>query len=127
MKSGHSRSPNFGSLRFNTQRSANTTFRLVENPWTLIGVCSLRERSHEQFKRSAKTPDRFQDVFGYLFRDPSPTMVQKCWRSARTLLDDAELDHLIRHMLAVASSRKKRITKEVVEAANGDGQQAGES
>jgi hypothetical protein len=64
----------------------------------------------------------FQDVFGYLFRDQSNTMVQKCWRSARTLLDDAELDHLIKHMLAVASSRQKRITKEVIEAVNGDKQ-----
>jgi len=48
----------------------------VRNPRGLIGVCSS-----DQAGRKRRTD--LQDAFGNLFRDPSETMVQKCWRLAR--------------------------------------------
>jgi hypothetical protein len=53
----------------------------VRNPRGLIGVFVRFERSAGRKRRTD-----LQDVFGNLFRDPSETMVQKCWRSARKLM-----------------------------------------
>jgi hypothetical protein len=90
------------------------TFRVVENPWTLIGACSLRERSHEQIRPRAKTPDRFPGCI----RLSIPRSVRDDGAEVLALsaeANDAELDHLIEQMLAVAGS--SGITKEVIEDA----------